>query len=78
MLKNFYLNKGYYQVQVNDAYSKIIDDKDFALTFNINAGERFNFGSMSLTLPDDFDPKKFIKLNKIMKKLENETYVFMK
>ena len=34
---------------------------------------------MSLTLPDDFDPKKFIKrLNKIMKKLENETYAFSK
>ena len=78
LLKNFYLNKGYYQVQVNDAYSKIIDDKDFVLTFNINAGERFNFGSMSLTLPDDFDPKKFVKLNKVMKKLENETYAFSK
>ena len=76
LLKNFYLNKGYYQVQINDAYSKIIDNENFVLTFNINAGKKFIFGDMNLVLPDDFDPAKFTKLKKIFKKNKNETYNF--
>ena len=68
LLKNFYLNKGYYQVQINDAYSKIIDNENFVLTFNINAGKKFLFGDMNLVLPDDFDLAKFTKLQKIFKK----------
>ena len=76
LLKNFYLNKGYYQVQINDAYSKIIDNENFVLTFNINAGKKFLFGNMNLVLPDDFDPAKFTKLQKIFKKNKNETYNF--
>ncbi|MBD1140900.1 outer membrane protein assembly factor BamA [Pelagibacterales bacterium SAG-MED39] len=78
LLKNFYLNKGYYQVEINDAYSKIIDNENFVLTFNINAGKKFLFGDMKLNLPDDFDPNKFTKLNKIFKKSKNETYSFNK
>ena len=38
LLKNFYRNKGYYNVEINDAYSELKDDENF-LTFNINAGE---------------------------------------
>mgnify|MGYP001961022211 CR=1 FL=1 len=76
LLNNFYLNKGYYQVQINDAYSKIIDNKNFVLTFNINAGKKFLFGDMNLVLPDDFDSAKFTKLQKIFKKNKNKTYNF--
>ena len=59
LLKNFYLNKGYYNVNINDAYSKIVNQKDFILTFSIDAGKKFKFGEMQLSLPVDFDPKKF-------------------
>ena len=76
LLNNFYLNKGYYQVQINDAYSKIIDNENFVLTFNINAGKKFLFGDMNLVLPDDFDSAKFTKLQKIFKKNKNKTYNF--
>ena len=48
LLKNFYLNKGYYNVNINDAYTKLLNNKDFILTFNINAGEKFKFGKFSL------------------------------
>ena len=74
LLKNFYLNKGYYQVEINDAYTKMINNKDFVLTFNIVAGQKFKFGNLSLSLPNDFDPNKFKDLEKIFKKLSGSTY----
>ena len=76
LLKNFYLDKGYYQVEISDAYSQIIDKESFTLTFNIDSGEKFYFGDLELALPPDFDPNKFNSLNKIFKKLKNEKYSY--
>ena len=41
LLKNFYLDKGYYQVEISDAYSQIIDQDSFTLTFNIDLEKNF-------------------------------------
>ena len=76
LLKNFYLDKGYYQVEISDAYSQIINKESFTLTFNIDSGEKFYFGDLELALPPDFDPNKFNSLNKIFKKLKNEKYSY--
>ena len=40
MLKNFYLNNGYYNVQINSSFAKLIDDENFELIFNIDANEK--------------------------------------
>jgi outer membrane protein insertion porin family len=40
LLKNFYLNKGYYNVQINSSFAKIVDDDKFELIFNVNANEK--------------------------------------
>ena len=45
LLRNFYLEKGYYQVEITDAYSQVVDEKNFILTFNIDAGKKFYFGN---------------------------------
>ena len=74
LLRNFYLNKGYYNVQINDAYSSIINDEEFVLTFNINAGTKYFFGDLSINLPEDFDPKKFKNLNKTFLDLKGKKY----
>ncbi len=74
LLKNFYLNKGYYNVEITDAYSSIIDEQNFILTYNINAGKKFDFGKFKLILPSDFDRKKFSKLDKLFKNIENTKY----
>jgi outer membrane protein insertion porin family len=76
LLKNFYLNKGYYQVNIENAYSKILDKENFSLIYKIDAGEKFVFNDLSLLMPDDFDPKKFEKIEKIFKKLKNTNYSF--
>ena len=78
LLKNFYRNKGYYNVEINDAYSELKDDENFLLTFNINAGEKYNFGQLTLDIPDEYDPNKFKKLEKIFNKLENSIYSYKK
>ena len=68
------MNKGYYNVQINDAYSSIINDEEFVLTFNINAGTKYFFGDLSINLPEDFDPKKFRNLNKTFLDLKGKKY----
>ncbi len=76
LLKNYYLENGYYKVIIKDAYSQLLNEKDFVLTFNIDAGEVYYFGDFNLNLPDDFDIKKFAKLEKIFNKLSNKKYDF--
>mgnify|MGYP001397957651 CR=1 FL=1 len=58
LLKNFFLNKGFYQVEIQDAFSQLIDNEYFALTFNINAGKRFFFNDLNLEVSGDFEKKK--------------------
>ncbi len=74
LLKNYYLEKGYYQVDIKDSYSKIQNQTDFSLVYNIDAGEKFYFGNFSIKLPNDFDPNKFSKIKEIFKKLEGTKY----
>ena len=76
LLKNFFLDKGYYQVEITDAYSQIINQKDFVLTYNINAGEKFLFGNFKLVIPEDFDKQKFSDLDKFFTNIQNEKYSY--
>ena len=74
LLKNFYLNKGFYDVSINDAYTKLINNKDFILTFNINAGEKYNFGNLNLDLPVDYDENDFEKINNLFNEIKDSQY----
>ena len=76
LLLNFYREKGYYNVEIRDAYTKIFNDKNFVLTFNIDAGKKYYFGNFELNLPNDFDEKKFSNLYKTFKALKSERYNF--
>ena len=76
LLKNFFLDKGYYNVDITDAYSQILNQKDFELIYNINAGEKFYFGDFEIILPEDFDPKKFNDLNNFFNKIKDEKYSY--
>ena len=78
LLKNFYLNKGYYNVNIEEAFTKIVDNKSFSLTYKITSGEKFTFNSFNLAIPDDFDENKFNELKKIFNALENTTYAYNK
>lgn len=74
LIKNFYLNQGYYNVEVNSSYAKLIDIDEFELIFNIDAKNKVLFGNLSLNLPDDFDINNFERLIELFDKLKGEKY----
>ena len=78
LLKNFYLNKGFYNVIIEQAFTQILDNKSFSLTYKINAGEKFLFNNFDLIIPQDYDEIKFNELKKVFKSLENTTYSYSK
>ena len=74
LLKNFYLNRGFYNVKINSSFAKLLNETEFELIYNIVPDKRFFFNNISLNLPIDFDKTNFEDLNKLFKKLNGEKY----
>jgi outer membrane protein insertion porin family len=74
LLKNFYKNNGYYNIKINSSFAKSIDDNDFELIFNIDAGSKIFFGDLNLSLPSDFDETNFSTINRLFKKIKGKPY----
>jgi outer membrane protein insertion porin family len=74
LLKNFYLNKGYYNVEIQSSFAKLINDDEFELVFNINSGKKIFFGDLKIDLPISYDERNFDKLNKTLKNLKGKHY----
>jgi len=50
LLKEFYKNKGFFDVQIESVFASLDKNNNFSLTFSINSGKKYKFG--------DFDVKK--------------------
>ena len=74
LLKNFYLNKGYFDVSIKSSTANLLNENEFVLTYNIDAGKKYFFNKVNIILPDDFDEKDFIKLRKQARDIENTKY----
>ena len=75
LLKNFYLNKGYYDVEINSSFAKLLnDDDEFELIFNINAKNKFFFGNLKIELPTDFETSNFDILKSFFADLKDQPY----
>ncbi len=74
LLKNFYLNKGYYNVVINSSFAKMTDDQKFELIFNIEANPKLFFGDLKIDLPNDFTKSNYDEIDKFFKKLKDEPY----
>ena len=74
LLKNFYKNEGYYNVEILDSFAELNEKGSFKLVFNINAGDKFYFNDLNLILPDDYEKKDFTKIEKIFNKIKNKKY----
>ena len=74
LLKNFYLNQGFYDVKINSSFAQIMEDKTFELIFNIDANEKFYFGDLKISLPDDFQAQNYEEINDLFNKLKGEPY----
>tara|TARA_B110000305_G_scaffold231696_1_gene285534 strand:+ start:3537 stop:5771 length:2235 start_codon:yes stop_codon:yes gene_type:complete len=78
LLKNYYLDEGYYDVVINASTAKLLDNKSFKVTFNINAGNIYEINDTKLILPIDYDIKNFKDVQKLLDKIKNENYSFIK
>ena len=77
LLKNFYLNKGYYNVEIESS-SAVFNDNFFELIYNINSGNKYFINDAILDIPIDYDPKDFKEVQKTINNLKNEKYSFIK
>ena len=69
LLRNYYKNNGYYSVEINSSFAKMVNDGEFELIFNIDAKSKV-FNNVALILPSDFDEKNFTKIKNFLKKLK--------
>ena len=76
LLKNFYINKGYYNVKIENSSAKFLDNNTFDLNFTISAGNKFLFNEAKLVLPNDYNPKNFETIIAVLKSLKNEVYSY--
>ena len=76
LLKNFYLDKGFYDVNISSSTVDFFDDNSFKLSYRIDAGPQYTVNSTILELPQDYDKENFKNVDKILKKLEKKFYSF--
>ena len=74
LLANYYKNKGYYNVDVQDSFVEFKNSGQFDLIYKIEAGNKFNFNKLNLKIPDSFEEEDFEKIQKILTKLEGKLY----
>jgi len=74
LLKNFYKNNGFYKVNINSSFARIIDDRYFEIVFSIDAGEKYYFNDLKLNIPVDYNKKDFINLEETLAKLKSKPY----
>ncbi len=78
LLLNFFKNKGYYNAKIETSTAKFINDQYFELIYNINAGKKFIFNNLNISLPTDYDVKNFKDISNTLVKLKNTTYTLNK
>ena len=54
LLKNFYLNKGYYNVSINTSFARLMNKKEFELVYNIQANTKYFFNDLKMISPKRF------------------------
>ena len=74
LLKNYYRNKGYYEVDVKTTSVEYSKDEGFILTYNINAGNRYKFNKIFANVSETLDKEAFLSLEGKFDKLVGKYY----
>jgi len=76
LLKEFYKNKGFFDVQIESAFASVDKNNNFSLTFSINSGKKYKFGDFDIKKVGASYEEKDINEIKIIssKLLENQIY----
>ncbi len=74
LLRNFFLNKGYFNVLIKSSSAKVIENNNFVLTFNIDAGKRYFFNNIKLDVSDDYKKENFSNFFNLFNDLKGKPY----
>ena len=74
LLKNYYRNKGYYEVDIKSTNVDYADGEGFVLTYNINSGTRYKFTKIFADVAPGLDSEAFESLGKDFNKLVGRYY----
>ena len=74
LLKNYYKNKGYYEIQVASSNVEYSEGEGFVLTFTINAGKRYKFKKIFANISETLDQEAFVSLEKEFNKVIGDYY----
>ncbi len=74
LLRNYYKNRGYYNVKIKSSFAKALNNNEFNLIFSIDSGKKYFFNDINLILSDDYNTDSFQDLSDVFVDLKNETY----
>jgi len=74
LLKKHYQNKGYYEVHISSSNVEYAEGEGFVLTYNIEAGKRYKFKKIFLSVEQELDKTPFFRLDKEFRKVVGEYY----
>ena len=74
LLKNYYLSKGYYDVEILSSNVFLQEGKGIELTFSINAGKRYRIKKIATNIDPVFDKSIFKPLESDFKQYAGTYY----
>ena len=74
LLTNYYLQMGYYDVQILSSSAEIDENNYTTLTYDINAGTRYRINKISSDISPVLDKNLFLPLNSDFKKVSGKYY----
>ena len=74
LLKNYYRNKGYYEVNISSSNVEYAEGEGFVLTYNINAGNRYRFQKIYANVSENLNKEAFFPLEEEFNKLVGRYY----
>ena len=78
LLKNYYKNKGYYEVKVSSSNVEYSEGEGFILTYIVNAGKRYKFKKIFVDVSEALDKSAFASLEKNFNKIIGKYYSLRK
>ena len=74
LLENFYKNKGYYDVKINNSYVNFLNNESFELIFDISPGKKYYFNELKLILPTDYKKENFVNVEELLESLSGRAF----
>ena len=74
LLKNYYRNHGYYEIEVTSSNVEYSEGNGFVLTYSINAGKKYKFKKIFANVSKALDQSAFASLEKDFNKIIGEYY----